>query len=174
MAVNMNRDRSRRIAQNEAATYNEIAAIADDAVRLERAIDFATRSRSVYRDVAYQAIYSAQLAQGQTDAAIATMRKAIRRSKDSAFKNAAIVKLALEPAFTDNREKMRLLGSIGRSEPLYYIARLTLALMHARDGRDPEALRILDSLTSDRNAPSDVREQAGSMADYLRTRSMVR
>jgi len=111
LAVNMYDSRSRRISQEEAAAYSELASIADDATRIDKAIDFASTARSVYRDVAYQAIYSAQLAQGKKEAAIATLRIAIRNARDASFRSAAIIKLVLEPSFEDNKEKARLLGT---------------------------------------------------------------
>jgi hypothetical protein len=173
MAISAHNDRSRRVAQEEASAFSEIANITEPSVRIERALEFASSARSIYRDIAYQMAYMAQLESNATEAAIATLRMAIRNARDASFRSAAIIKLSLEPNYENVKEKKRLLGSIGRRDPLYHIARLTLALINAREGNDTAALRILDNITSDRNAPNDIREQAGAMSEYLKTRKMI-
>jgi len=173
MAFQAQEDRSRRIAEEEAAVYNEIANIPEPLERTARALAFASTARSIYRDVAYQAVYMAQLEKNETEAAVATLRQAIKNARDASFRSAAIIKLALEPSFDDAKEKKKLLGSIGRGDPLYHIARLTLALINAREGNDDAAIKILEGITDDRNAPTDVREQAVGMGEYLKTRKTI-
>ena len=173
--------RMERIAGEEAAAFDEIVANSRPAERVKDLIAFAEGARYGYRDVAYQAAYSLQLEAKDFDGAIGTLKTAIDRATDRSFRNAVTMKLALMPEYKDADDKIARLRAMGsrdwpyfwRKAPFADAGRLVLALVYIQEGRDKEAEGLVSQILDDKGAPPEVREQAETLAIYIKTRSML-
>jgi hypothetical protein len=147
-------------------------AISDEGRILELS-EFVKTAEYGYRDAAYFDIHALQVEKGRPDEAIRTLETIIETASDEAFKNLAILKLALTREYTETKDGMdksvRLLERIRSSGPFYHSALVVLAMLYIKQGELAKADDSLGKLLGDEGAPPSLRTQAESLRGYVKS-----
>lgn len=168
-------ERRERVVLDQAQRFERIMgnpSISDEGRILELS-EFVKTAEHGYRDIAYFDIHALQVGKGRSEDAIKTLETVIGTASDDAFRNLAVIKLALTREYTDTGEGMeksvRLLSKIKPSHPFGHSALVTLAMLHIRRGDLAKADEELDRLLAAEDAPQSIRSQAESLKGYVKS-----
>jgi hypothetical protein len=165
---NVNSARRRHKAAEQAARFEAI--IGDGRVKISDLADFASTAEYGYRDIAYQNLYSARMDNKDAAKAIEALKAAYASATNEAHKNVALVKLMSLPSFDadpENAKYFKRLLDIGRSDPMYAMARVTAASIYATRGDLVRAREMLDELDAKADAPIGVKALALEIRNYI-------
>jgi hypothetical protein len=175
VAKNAYDERRGRVVLDQARRFERIMgnpAISDEGRILELS-EFARTAEHGYRDIAYFDIHALQAGKGRTGDAIKTLETIIDTASDEAFRNLAILKLALTREYTETGEGMdesvRLLSKIKPAHPFRHSALVVLAMLHIRRGDLADADGTLDKILGEDGVPPGIKSQAESLKGYIKS-----